>query len=183
MNDTADEKKKIYQTCRFCGGEFGTRGIKNHEIKCEKLHTTPAELPAEQPVNETTEPPKLKPLTPLKPITQEHKPQEAETTEEIKTISGDAIKIIKNAAPKIDPNAPLAAESGNSLSDIMKQAEMVGKVNEIVNTDGVQTALKGVGNLLEAAAEKLRGGVTKTATGTAKSPEEDFLEKFAQGLV
>ena len=189
MND--HEPRKVYQICRFCGRQFGTRGIKNHEKKCEKLHIT-QEPPEEQPTTHEQENPQeppqkpklalLKPLTPNEP--QKIEPPETETVEEIKTLSGDAIKIIKNAAPKVEPNAPLASETGG-LTDLMKQAEMIGNVNEIVKTDGVQAALGGLANLANAAAEKLRGAVTqKTATDNPQlTPEEEFLIKFANGEI
>lgn len=185
MND--HEPRKVYQICRFCGRQFGTRGIKNHEKKCEKLHANAQGPPEEQPTPQEQEEPLETPQKPklalLKPLTPKE-PPETETVEEIKTLSGDAIKIIKNVAPKVEPNAPLASET-SGLTDLMKQAEMIGNVNEIVKTDGVQAILSGLANLANASAEKLRGAVTqKTATDNPQlTPEEEFLIKFANGEI
>lgn len=201
MNDIADEKKKIYQTCRFCGGEFGTRGIKNHEIKCEKLHArpdTPQELqadpnPPEQSEIKPDNPPqpglkKLKRLTPQnfqETPTKPHK--EAETvTEEITTASGNVMKIIQDVAPPAA--SPIGGQSlpgAGLFDDLQAQAQTAQAVAKTVNNDGVQHLLHAIATALETGTGKLAGKLpgTQNTTQNQETDEEAFIRKFANGEI
>ena len=194
---TDANKTKIYQKCRHCEQDFGTRGIRNHEAACaRKLAAAETPPPAQiDPVPEeleTTPPdepktPQLKPLK-LLPIGAAAAEATEMTEETLKTATGNTIKIIKDIANPA--TAPNAAEPGikNALSDAASQAKMISDLNNAVKTDGMQKALTGLGNLLEASAEKLRGTAGKAAGGapgkkTEETEEQKFLRLFEQGLV
>ena len=198
MTDTP--KKPIYQKCKFCGNDFGTRGIRNHETACaRRTAADPPQEPAEPPeppqdpaeteiIPEETEEPGPQQTAPLKLIPLGKVAEATEMAEEtIKTATGNTIKIIKDIAA---PNSEAGIKSAGSsmMSDIANQAKMIGDLNGLVKSDGMQHALNGLGSFLEAGAEKLRGGVSKAA-GTAgneqthETEEQKFLRLFEQGLV
>ena len=164
-------KRKILQTCRFCGQNFGTRGITNHEKKCEKLAAAPPaktpgpeEPPDPQPEqkNEPEKPPEngLKRLKRLKPPEEQKNPTEPETmTNEITTASGHVMKIIQDVAPAAAPAAIPAGKPPGFFDDARTQAETAQAVAKAVNNDGVQQVLKAFAGFLETSTAKMVGKV------------------------
>ncbi|MDV0447152.1 hypothetical protein MsAg5_10280 [Methanosarcinaceae archaeon Ag5] len=177
----------VLRTCKICGGQYSSRGILNHERACaarqavaDTTPTPPAEPP--EPANpeltppnpenaqpDTIEQPRITPspiparLDPVPaPVQTEEKRDTVETMDEIETLSGDTIKIIRDVA-----KTPIVEQIAPSIPYELQATE---NIKSILQTPGVPELIQAGANLAEAITDRIINGPKNKRSAAEDDP-------------